>query len=279
MPAAGLAGALAVFGLWEALVAAGPTRLAASLVAALAPLRRAGREGREPAPAERRRLAVLGAATLLAAGWLLAGPPAGFALAACGPAAVAGLVRARLRRHRADVGRAAPALARHARRPPGRRSGPARAPCSSSRAAPAAPPGWSCARLAAELQADARTDDALEGLRRRAARPEVDALVAAILLHREAGGDLPAALRGVAAAHEETARLEADARAATAQARLTGTLVCGLPLGAALLAELARPGALAGLLGAPLSGPLLLAAGALQLGALVAIRRLARPAR
>ncbi len=275
--AAGLAGTLAVLGLWDALVVAGPTRLAGALATALAPLRRAGRDGREPAPAERRRLALLGAATLLVAGWILVGPVGGLALAASGPAAVAALVRARRRQHRAEVGRAVPALARTLADLLGAGQAPRGALVELARSADGAA-AVELRRMAGELDADARTEEALERVRRRAARPEMDALVAAVLLHREAGGDLPVALRGVATAYEETARLEADARAATAQARLTGTLVCGLPLGAALLAELARPGALAGLLAAPLSGPLLLAAGVLQLGALVAIRRMARPA-
>ena len=46
---------------------------------------------------------------------------------------------------------------------------------------------------------------------------------------------------------EEQARLEGELRAATAQARFTGLLVVLLPLGGALLAELASPGWLAGL--------------------------------
>lgn len=275
--AAGLAGALAVIGLWEALAAAGPARAAGSLAAGLAPVLRAGLDGREPGPGDRRRLALVGAATLLLAGWLVAGPAAGLALAACAPAAAGALLRARRRRHRAEVGRAAPAQARTLADILAAGQAPRGALALAARGAGGAL-GVELRRMSADLEAGVTTEEALEGLRRRAGRPEVDAIVAAILLHREAGGDLPGALRGVAAAHEGTAHLEADARAATAQARLTGNLVCGLPLGAAALAELARPGTLAGLASAPLSGPLLLAAAVMQAGALVAIRRLARPA-
>lgn len=273
--AGGLAGALGVLGLWETLASIG-TDGAGSLPARIAPLLRAGRDGRETAPAERRRLVALGAATMLPAGWLVAGPVAGLALAACAPAAAGALLRERRRRHRAALGRAAPALARvladllaagHAPR------GALALAASEGGGAM----GAELRRMLADLDAGETTEAALERLRRRAARPEVDAIVAAILLHADAGGDLPAALRGVAAAHEGSARLEAEARAATAQARLTGQLVCGLPLGAAALAELARPGTTSSLLAAPLSGPLLLTAGLVQVGALVAIRRLARP--
>lgn len=120
------------------------------------------------------------------------------------------------------------------------------------------------------------TETVLERLRRRAACGSFDTIVAAVLIQRDAGGDLAGLLRGVARAQEDTGRLEQDARAATAQARFTGTLVCALPLLAALLAELASPGYLASLLGAPLSAVLAVAAVGFQVAALVAIRRLAR---
>ena len=51
--------------------------------------------------------------------------------------------------------------------------------------------------------------------------PAYDTLVAAILLQRDAGGDLAGLLRGVARSLEESARVAADARTATAQARFT----------------------------------------------------------
>ena len=87
----------------------------------------------------------------------------------------------------------------------------------------------------------------LERLRLRAADPAWDAIVAGILLQREAGGDLAGLLRDQAAALEAADRIERDARAATAQARFTARLVLALPLGAAALAELASPGLAAGL--------------------------------
>ena len=74
------------------------------------------------------------------------------------------------------------------------------------------------------------------------ARPRWDTIVAAILLQRDAGGDLAGLLRAIAAALEDAARVEADARSATAQARFTAWLVALLPVGAAVLAELADPG-------------------------------------
>ena len=84
-------------------------------------------------------------------------------------------------------------------------------------------------------------------MRRRVGSQRIDSLVAACLLQRRAGGDLARLLRERRGAIEEQARLEGEVRAATAQARFTGLLVVLLPLGGALLAELASPGYLRGL--------------------------------
>src|SRR5205823_2960276 len=96
------------------------------------------------------------------------------------------------------------------------------------------------------------------------ASPAWDSIVAAILLQRDAGGDLPALLRELAGALEAAARQDRDAVAATAQARFTARIVLVLPIGAALLAELGSPGFLAGLLANPISAFLTCLALALQ---------------
>ena len=82
-------------------------------------------------------------------------------------------------------------------------------------------------------------------MRARVRSPRLDTVVAACLLQRRAGGDLARLLRESARSMEEQSRLEGELRAATAQARFTGLLVVALPLGGALLAELASPGCLA----------------------------------
>ncbi|MCU0313570.1 MAG: hypothetical protein MUC84_05840, partial [Solirubrobacteraceae bacterium] len=81
----------------RALQEADPFGAAARL---LAPAHVAGRDGRAPGRAERRRLALLGALVLAAGGALLAGPLGALACAALGPAAALALVRARRRRWR-----------------------------------------------------------------------------------------------------------------------------------------------------------------------------------
>jgi tight adherence protein B len=273
---AGLAAACGVVAAWEALAAVERARPAHALARVLAPLRAAGRRGRDPTAAERRRLAVVATLVLLAAGWLTAGPVAGVALAAAGPWALARLVRARRRRWRAALAATAPHAARAL--------ADALAAGHAVRGAVAAaagyggvpePGGSELRGAAAALAVGGRTDEVLERLRRRAGDPGWDTLVAAVLLQHQAGGDLATQLRTLAGSLEEAARVRADARGATAQARFTATLVAALPLGASVLAELAAPGSLAAIAGRPATAALLAAALTLQAVAFLAIRRLA----
>ena len=275
---AGAAGACAVLGGWEALVALERAKVAAGVARVLAPLRRARKEGREPTAPERRRRGVVGAGTLLAGGWIRVGPLGGVLLAAAGPPALLGAARARRRRYLAELARGAPLAARalsdalaggHAIRG---------AIGQAARGLPGAA-GAELRATAARLELGEATEVALERLRRRAASPAWDTIVAAILLTREAGGDLARLLRGCAQSLEDATRLEAEARSATAQARFTGLLVMALPAGATGLAELASPGYIASLARAPLTAWLVGCAVLCQLVAFAAIHRLARVAR
>ena len=172
--------------------------------------------------------------------------------AVAGPAIAMAIVRARRRRFRQALAAAAPAVARAL--------ADALAAGHSVRGAidtvAASVPGAAGHELQAASRAlhlGARTEPTLERLRHRAASPAWDAIVAGILLQRDAGGDLPALLRDLAAALEAASRQDRDAIAATAQARFTARIVLVLPIGAALLAELAQPGMLATLITNPIS--------------------------
>ena len=269
---AGAAAALAVLAAWEALGAIEASAALRALERALAPL---ARRGREPSAPERRRLTRLASAALLGGGWLLAGPLVGLALAGGAPWALAALLRERRRRHRAALERAAPAVARAMADALGAGHAIPVALADAARTADGAA-AVELRTVADALALGAPLDVALAGLCARAGSRSWDVLAAAILLQRDAGGDLAALLRELAGAQEEAARLTGEARAATAQARFTGLLVGGLPLGAATLAELASPGALTGLAGEPLAAWLAGFALVLQAIALVAIRRLAQ---
>jgi tight adherence protein B len=269
------AGAAGVLGAWEALAAVERSRVIAALGRAAEPLVRAGQEGRAVTVPERRRLALLATGALAAAGWLVGGPGLAVLAAVGGPAVVVALIRARRRRHAAELARGAAGAARALADAVG-------AGHSIRGAIAAAAPGVAGAaghelRAAATALALGDTTPAvLERLRRRAADPAWDVIVAGILLQRDAGGDLAGLLRDQAAALEAADRIEREARTATAQARFTARLVLALPLGAAALAELAGPGLIAGLVSHPLSVWLVTMAALLQAVAIVAVARLGR---
>jgi len=272
---AGLAAGCGVLALWEALAAIEGVRLPELAERVLAPLRRARSDGTLPTAAERRRLALVAAGSLLAAGWLVAGAIGGIVLALCGPWIAFGVLRARRRRYLSELERQAPLVARaladalaggHSIR--GAVAEVARAMTGAA--------GAELRRAARALELGEPTESVLERLRRRAGARAYDTMVAAMLLQRDAGGDLARLLRGLAGALEDALRLEGEARSATAQARFTGLLVSILPLGAAGLLELARPGYMGELLQAPLSAWLLGCALAFQAVALLMIQRMSR---
>jgi tight adherence protein B len=272
------AGAAGLLGAWEALAAVERSQMAAGLGRALEPLVRAGREGRTPTRPERRRLALLATGALAAAGWLLGGPALGALAAVAGPALAIAAVKARRRRYAAELRSGAAGAARAL--------ADAIAAGHSVRGAIAAAAAGTTGAAGHELRAAARaaalgepTRESLERLRRRAATPAWDAIVAGILLQRDAGGDLAGLLRDQADALETADRIEREAHTATAQARFTARLVLVLPAGAAVLAELASPGLIAGLLAHPLSVWLVAMAAVLQAAAVLAVSRLGRAAR
>ena len=268
------AGACAVYAAWNLLAALDGRASAAALGRWLAPLR----AGRAATAGERRRLAMVGAATLCAAGWLVAGVAGALALGAAGPLAARQALTWRARRRRAELARGAPAAARAL--------ADALAGGHSIRGAIAAAAetdlpgavGEELRRAAGALAVGEPTTAVLEALRGRAGDPAWDTLVAAVLLQADAGGDLAGLLRDLATRLEDAARAEADARTVTAQARFTAWLVAALPAGAALLAELAAPGFLAELASAPLTGALLLTSLLLVTLSIGLVRRICRVA-
>lgn len=239
-----------------------------------APLR-LGRSGRLPGARERRRLLAAGALLAFVLGAFLIGPVAGVALASGGPWVVARVLAAARERYRraVDAGAASVALALADALGGGHS---VRGAVGEAARGLSGAPGQELSRVARELALGASTESALEAFRSRARSHGIDTIVAACLLQRRSGGDLARLLRDCARALEDQERLERDARAATAQARFTGLIVVMLPLGGALLAELASPGYLRSLAGSFLTAWLAGLALVMQVVAAVLIRRLGR---
>lgn len=274
-PLAALAAALCVVALWDALAWLEQVARGGAIGRVLAPLLRARRAGAAPSASERRRLAVVAALALLAGGWLLAGPRAGCGAAVAGPWALRAHLAAQRRRWRGELERAAPAVARATADALAAGHAIARALAEAGRSVDGAA-AIELRALAAALELGQPLEQALATLQARARTRSYDTLASAILLQRDAGGDLAGLLRELAQAREAALRDADDAYAATAQARFTGVVVGLLPAGAAALAELASPGSLAGVASEPLTLWLAGFALVLQLIGLVAIRRLAR---
>lgn len=250
---------------------------APGLAAALAEtVARVGNEGRDPGAVERRRLLAVAAVAGLAAGALVAGTYVGLAGGAAAPWVASRALRARRERHRRAVDAGAAAMAVALADALGGGHSLRGAVAEAARGGVPGAAGRELRRLAGELALGSPTDDALEALRARVNSERIDTLVAACLLQRRAGGDLARLLRECARGFEDHSRLLDEARTATAQARFTGVVVVLLPLGGALLAELASPGYLRGLAGSFLTVWLGGLAIGLQVLAAVLIRRLAR---
>jgi tight adherence protein B len=274
---AGLAAVCAVLAAWEAIAAAEQERVVHAVVRWVAPALAALRSGREPTSPERRRLVVVGALSLLAAGWMLAGPLAGLALGTAAPWLARTVLRARHARRRAAIAAEAPAIARAlADALAGGHSARGALVAAARGGGVRGPAGEELRAAAAALELGERTDDVLRAFVRRAGPGACDTLAAAILLQRDPGGDLAGLLRSLATALEARGRVVAEARSATAQARFTALLVAGLPLAGLALGELARPGFVLKLVSSGRTGILIAVALVLQAVAFACVRRIAR---
>jgi len=274
---AALAGVCAVAAAWEVVVAAEQERLVRAVSRWLEPLLEPLRSGREPTSPERRRLVLVAAASLLGAGWLLAGPWIGLALGTTAPWMARALLGVRRRRRELAVAAGAPAVARAlADALAGGHSVRGAIAAAAQGGGVTGPAGDELRMAARALELGERTEDVLRGLARRAGPGPLDTLVAAVLLQRDAGGDLAGLLRSLAGALEQRARTIADAQSATAQARFTALLVTCLPFGGLALGELGQPGFVVGLATSPVPALLVCAAIVLQFVALVCVRRIAQ---
>ena len=277
---AGLSGGCAVFALWELAAGLLRVRTLAAIGRALGPARAAGRSGRAPSDVERRRMALVATCVAAATGALLAGPRTAILLAVAAPAAAALVIHGRRRRWRRRLEAGAPAALHALADAMAGGHGLDGALTIATSDGALSPPARHVLRSAASAVAlGAPVAQALDGVRDAAGPGTWDAAVAAMLLQREAGGDLVALLRGVAAGGEAATRDVADARVASSQARLTARIVLGLPALAAAGLLVAAPRAAAAMLSRPLPVALLTGAGILQIMALLAVRRIARAAR
>lgn len=251
------------------------SRAGGYVASALGALARADREGSAPSALERRRLGVIAGACLAAGAWLLLGSAPAALIAALGPAGAGWAVDDRRRRYRAAVERGVPAIASGLADALAA-GGSLRTGLSDLGSSLEGPARIELTRVNADLSAGVPPREALRGLAGRVGSRPLGALVGAILSQQRSGGDLARLLRSHAEAAVERSRAEEEARSATVQARLTGGMVAAMPIGAALLVELASPGFVGSMLAEPAATALLSVALGLQVCGFLVIRRLGR---
>lgn len=250
-------------------------RIAAWIRSSFAPLWRAGEEGYLPTPAERRRIAVLAAVAALATSLFVSGFGPLVLLAAAGPPLAFALIRQRRSRYRANVENALPEVSGAIADSMSGGASLATALADADRSLQGAA-AKEFARVRVDLGLGLTTRESLGSLAERLRSERIDALVTLLLAGSASGGDLVLLLHRFGEADRSRRRTLKDAESATAQARYTGLMVVALPAGAALFAELVRPGFFGGIVSDPTSTFLLVAALILQVLGLSVVRRLGR---
>jgi tight adherence protein B len=270
---AGLGGAAVVVAAREWIVAM--PAFVAQLGSVARTLTLAGRENRIPSEAERRRLGLAAGALLgvLAVALTGVGPLAG--LAAAGPATAGWAVARRRARYRLRVEDDVPAIATGIADSVAS-GGTLRIALVAVATGLTGPSAVELARVGADLDLGIPPRRALRALADRVRSDRVAGLVAAILSQERAGGDLALLLRRHAAAASRRRRAEKEARSATAQARMTGGMVVGMPLAMGLMVEMVSPGFVGSILSEPLSAVLVTVASILQVAGFLLIRALGR---
>ena len=268
---AGLGGAAVALALAELLSAAALVRrwLATTAEAAA----RVRREGSFPTVVERRRLGLLAGVALALLTLTVAGPGPAVAVAGLGPWVAGRLISRGARRYREALEAAVPEIARGLAAALAS-GGSLRRGLADLAPTLEGPAGVELGRVCADSQLGVPPRDALAAMARRSEAEEVRELVAAIGSQERSGGDLVGLLRRLGDAAEARERVRAEARSATAQARLTGGMVVAMPLAAGLLVELVAPGFLGSLIRDPFAAALVAAALGLQLFAWIVIQKL-----
>lgn len=136
------------------------------------------------------------------------------------------------------------------------------------------PVGKEFRRVSEEQNLGLPLRDALLNLAERVPLPDVRFLVAAMLIQRETGGNLVEVLDKTTALLRDRIRLQGEIRIHTAQGRLTGWILCLLPLFMFFLLTAVNPNYTAPLLDEPAGRHLLVAGAVLMFLGILVIRKI-----
>lgn len=96
-------------------------------------------------------------------------------------------------------------------------------------------------RVAAEVQMGMGTSDALDGLVDRTRSYDLELVVAAVQIHLNVGGNLSEILDSISGTIRERIKLQGEINAATAEARLSGGVLMGMPFFVGLAIRMLNP--------------------------------------
>ncbi len=136
------------------------------------------------------------------------------------------------------------------------------------------PVGKEFRRVSEEQNLGLPLRDALLNLAERVPLPDVRFLVAAMLIQRETGGNLVEVLDKTTSLLRDRIRLQGEVRIYTAQGRLTGWILCLLPVFLFFALTAINPNYTAPLLNEPAGQHLLIAGSVLMLLGILAIRKI-----
>jgi tight adherence protein B len=97
-------------------------------------------------------------------------------------------------------------------------------------------------RVVQEVQLGIDVEDALEHLLGRVESEDLDLVITAVNIQREVGGNLAEILEVISHTIRERVKLKGEIRVLTAQGRMTGYLISGLPIAVALFLSVIQPG-------------------------------------
>jgi len=125
-----------------------------------------------------------------------------------------------------------------------------------------------------EVRLGLSLEDALDNLVKRTGNYDLELIVAAIQTQLQLGGNLAEVLDNIAGMIRERVTLAGELAAATAEGRMSATILIALPFGMAVLINLVSPGYIAPLFHHPMGWAMLAAGGVLLTIGILVIRSL-----
>jgi tight adherence protein B len=96
-------------------------------------------------------------------------------------------------------------------------------------------------RVVQEVQLGIPLDEALAHMLRRVPSEDLDMMITAVNVQREVGGNLAEVLESISYTIRERIRIQGEIRALTAQSRISGYMVAGVPIALAAVIYLINP--------------------------------------